>query len=745
MVFSSFTRTVSGTQIFFKNSAPIEYVEALKYYKDDSSGTFTKKEFRWSFNQSYWASWEDLNQGNISNIAVRGNQYLFLEIRYTPSNPSAKATSFEVSYNQIPANQRTPCPPDSGGTVPVPPTPVPPQYGGSGPCVPSVTEIVNAQTLCGQSCEYYLWRPNHKGQQPISTITDLQKVLNNLAGGIQNSVTDGQNRGGGPIEVFYQKEGQNLLFNTIDVSGNGIEIAEQDGVIYFTVDASFSYDDASINDLYSLYYSLEGNLSDLSIYVDTKFFSVDSSIIRIDGSINDLYSRLGGDSSIYGLSNIGGEASIYSDTVLGIARLRTIKGIGGVSVYVDGDNIVIDASVVGGDSSISGVVNIGGGDGSIFSAIDSSGNIELRTIDGSGATTVITSGNKIIISTDLVSDSSVKNIVNINPSGDGLVLASIDSSGTASLRNITGTGAISVSTSGDNIVLYSDASITVDPCTWSDSDPISADVGGLVAGDIINTGTNSIQILEDILYEYFPPNVTMQIDPSPGPTSSTGYYEKWVDTPIANGASLTYSFNNNDFTKVRVWDVSVFENGAYYRTDGWGGLASIPPYTTFDVSPDIGTASTDLTYDFKFGNKLTDGTIMPNYDTSVGLRWVDPYFYGTVAETVNASNITNADILGLGNKIIMPEQTNEVSYDVSANFQKIKFVYAYPASYSDLRSIFDVKNDFNVTSSFDASVVNVKMSGLSGPGPYVFYKVYIKSHWISFTPDVSIFKLIFNI
>ena len=89
MVFSNFTRTVSGNQIFFRNETPIEAVKNLKYYRDDSSGTFTKKEFRWSFDNNYWASWEVLNQGNISNINVRGNYNLFLEIRYTQSNPSA--------------------------------------------------------------------------------------------------------------------------------------------------------------------------------------------------------------------------------------------------------------------------------------------------------------------------------------------------------------------------------------------------------------------------------------------------------------------------------------------------------------------------------------------------------------------------------------------------------------------------------------------------------------------------------
>jgi len=742
MQFSNFTRVETGNKIIFSTLTPLKGIKNIKYYQDNATGSFDKKEFRWSFNGDYWASWEVLNQGNVSGIAIGNNTNLFLEIRYSSAG-NGKVTSFIINYEG--AAQVAPaggnCPPDSN-YIPSDKN-INDEANISSKCHPDGT--IDADTLCGKPCDYYLWRPNHKGQQPISTITDLQKILGGLSAGIQNSVTGGQNLPGTPtsIGVFYDKIGQDLLFRQVDASGPGLQITEQDGVIYFTVDASFSYDDASINQLYDFYYALESNLNDISIYVDTKFLSTDASIVRIDSSINDLYSKLGGDSSIYGIENIGGEASIYSDTVLGIARLRTIRGSGGISVYVDGSTLVIDGSISGGDSSIVGVINIGGAPGEVFSAIDPSGNIELRTIDGSGATSVITSGDKIIISTDVVSDSSIKSIINIG-AGEGLVLANIDASGIAELRTITGTGAISVTQTGDEIVLYSDASITVDPCTWSDTDPISADVGGLVSGDVINPGTNSIQILEDILYEYFPPNVSMQIDPSPGPTSSTGFYEKWVDTPIAQGASLTYYFNNNDFTKVRVYDVSIFENGAYYRTDSWGGLASIPPYTTFDNAPDIGTASIDLTYDFNFGNKV-GGTDMPNYDTSVGLRWVDPYFYGTVAETVNYTNITNADILGLGNKIILPEQTNEVSYDVSANFVKIKFVYAYPASYADLRTIFDVKNDFNVTTSFDSSIVNVKMSGLAGPGPYVPYKVYIKNHWISFNQDVSIFKLIFNI
>ena len=74
MVFSNFTRTASGNTITFRNSTPIENVGNLKFYKDNASGSFTKKEFRWSFNKTYWASWETLNQGNLTNVDVKGNQ-----------------------------------------------------------------------------------------------------------------------------------------------------------------------------------------------------------------------------------------------------------------------------------------------------------------------------------------------------------------------------------------------------------------------------------------------------------------------------------------------------------------------------------------------------------------------------------------------------------------------------------------------------------------------------------------------
>lgn len=735
MQVSNFTRTETGNIILFKNTSPFQGITALKYYTDNSSGSFQKKEFRWSFNGDYWSSWTTLNQGNISSTSLGNNSYLFLEIRYTSAGGTV--TSFILNYDGAAQSSLTSeCPTDSTYTS-IDKSVSDEAYLASNKCAPSSGSI-DATTLCGKPCDYYLWRTNHKGQQPISSITDLQKILNNLSGGLQNTITGGQNVAGSGVGVFYDKVGQDLYFKTLDVSGGGLEIAEQDGVIYFTVDASFSIDDASINELYNFYYSLESDLQDLSIYVDTQFSSIDASILRIDSSITDLYSKLGGDSSIYGLQNIGGEASIYSDTVLGIARLRTLRGAGGISVYVDGDTVVIDGSISGGDSSIRGVENIGTGSGEIFSSIDPSGNIELRTIDGSGATSVITSGDRIIISTELTADTSISNIVNVG-AGAGLVLAQIDSSGVAELRQIKGSGSISVSTSGNDIILYSDASISVDPCTWSDPDPISATVGGVGPGDTF-VGDNAIQILEDMLYEYFPPNVNISIDPCSGQKTTTGYYEKWADPggPLSSGWTVSYDFNVNNFTKVRVFDISIYKNSVYVQTDSWGGSSS-GSNSFYDGAIPVGW--TNIVYDFEVENKV-NGVQMAVYDVSAAIKFVDPYFYGVVDDSVNYTNISNSDIQSL-NKMIVPEQTNQINFDVSSNYTKIKFVYAYPDDYANLKSIFDVKNDFNVTSSFDSSIISVQMA--DPWGPFRNYKVYIKSHWISFTPDVSIFKLIFNI
>jgi hypothetical protein len=121
---------------------------------------------------------------------------------------------------------------------------------------------------------------------------------------------------------------------------------------------------------------------------------------------------------------------------------------------------------------------------------------------------------------------------------------------------------------------------------------------------------------------------------------------------------------------------------------------------------------------------------------------VPPYIWGVCPNeyTIGTSDASLATLLtsfyNAGQKIIEPKQSNEINFNTAGIF-KAKFVYAYPAAYGDLSSIFDVKNDFNVTTSFDSKTLNYNYQS----SPVIPYKIYIKSHWI----NVSTFKLIFNI
>ena len=109
-------------------------------------------------------------------------------------------------------------------------------------------------------------------------------------------------------------------------------------------------------------------VSDASInYLFNWNTSQDASIQRIDSSISDLYGLVG-DTSVKGAINVGdGSANVYSDIdASGNIQLRTLSSSGGATVEQVGDQIII-----GIDASYSGEsnygVNVGTGDASVYS------------------------------------------------------------------------------------------------------------------------------------------------------------------------------------------------------------------------------------------------------------------------------------------------------------------------------------------------------------------------------------------
>ena len=123
--------------IEFLNSNPLLNVERVRYFKEEGvTGTFIKKEFRYSFDNSVWTNWNTLTQANLSGIQFRDNPNFWLQVKYTRTGiGSGNIQRWYLFY-------------DSG-------TPTPP--------VPPPDASIDADTLGGEPPSYYLDRTNHFG------------------------------------------------------------------------------------------------------------------------------------------------------------------------------------------------------------------------------------------------------------------------------------------------------------------------------------------------------------------------------------------------------------------------------------------------------------------------------------------------------------------------------------------------------------------------------------------------------
>ena len=180
--------------ITFKNSLPL-HVERIRYFKEQGvTGTFTKKEFRYSFDNVTWTNWNTLTQGNLSGIQFRDEPDFYLEVVY--HRVGIATGNIERWYLYY--DERSPTPP-----------------------APPVDASIDAWTLQGEGPLYYLDRENHFGPY-----TDLV-VLN---------VPDGST-----IGVYSHRvdtsAGTEIYFKRIEGSGS-VTVTEAGGIITINSDAS---------------------------------------------------------------------------------------------------------------------------------------------------------------------------------------------------------------------------------------------------------------------------------------------------------------------------------------------------------------------------------------------------------------------------------------------------------------------------------------------------------------------------
>ena len=223
MQFTNFSRLEEGLTITLYNTTPIENVLAIKYYSDNSAGEFEKKEFRWSFNNIYWSSWETLTQSAISNVDIHDNYFLFLQIRYILSaeHYSGTVSTFTLNYTASTATVVTPG---------------------------KASALIDASLLNGYSGAWYRDRAHHTGSQPIASVTGLQSILNQVFGtGVIKDSSIGYglvwNAGMLDVSIYMNDASMNYLYdyNVIqDISIMTINASMDNIYTKPQIDASFA-------------------------------------------------------------------------------------------------------------------------------------------------------------------------------------------------------------------------------------------------------------------------------------------------------------------------------------------------------------------------------------------------------------------------------------------------------------------------------------------------------------------------
>lgn len=139
----------------------LQNVEEIRYFKEEGiSGRITKKEFRYSWDNTTWTNWNTLSQRALRSISFRDQASFYLEVRYWRNGiGSGNIQRWYLFYES-----------DS----PAPPTPTP-------------DASVDADTFGGEFPEYYLNRANHTGPY---TDLEISNVPDGSTIGVYHSRTD---------------------------------------------------------------------------------------------------------------------------------------------------------------------------------------------------------------------------------------------------------------------------------------------------------------------------------------------------------------------------------------------------------------------------------------------------------------------------------------------------------------------------------------------------------------------------
>ena len=232
-----------------------------------------------------------------------------------------------------------------------------------------------------------------------------------------------------------------------------------------------------------------------------------------------------------------------------------------------------------------------------------------------------------------------------------------------------------------------------DAVHYTNETPIIQAIGGIKVGTTF-TDVPVTEMLTKILYPYTKPTASISVAPN------GGVYEKGLSVSVTS-LKATATKKSSDIASV------VVKQGSTTLTTITEGVAN---GGTFNALPESGVT---LTANTTFSATVTDVDEGSTTANSSAFTFVDPYYYGVVAD--GASNTSDL-VKGL-TKDVKVKGSKSYSYTTSGDCM----VIAYPASYGELKSALDPNAFENITSFTKHEVVVTCESG------EVNYFVYVKT------------------
>ena len=232
-----------------------------------------------------------------------------------------------------------------------------------------------------------------------------------------------------------------------------------------------------------------------------------------------------------------------------------------------------------------------------------------------------------------------------------------------------------------------------DAVHYTNETPIIQAIGGIKVGTTF-TDVPVTEMLTKILYPYTKPTASIGVAPN------GGVYEKGLSVSVTS-LKATATKKSSDIASV-----VVKQGGTTLTTI----TKSVANGGTFNVLPESGVT---LTANTTFSATVTDVDGGSTTANSSAFTFVDPYYYGVVAD---GAIITSDLVKGL-TKDVKVKGSKSYSYTTSGDCM----VIAYPASYGELKSALDPNAFENITSFTKHEVAVTCESG------EVNYFVYVKT------------------